>query len=65
MNNTRQVSDAKWVKALRKELAIVRAKANQPRPKGVSRETWEGLTAPYKAEVLMLRSLLSQFDKRS
>ncbi len=55
-------SDVKWAEALRAELAIVRAQAKQPRPKGVTREAWDGLLAPYKREILLLRGMLRQLD---
>jgi hypothetical protein len=58
----RAESDVMWAKALRAELAIVRAQAKQPRPKGVSRETWDGLLAPYRREILLLRAMLRQLD---
>jgi len=64
MKRSAEENDVKWVKALRKELATVRAKANRPRPKGVSKETWDGLRGPYKAEALLLRTLLDQLEKR-
>lgn len=62
MNVIETKPDVTWIEALREELAIVRAKANQPCPDGVNQETWDGIIAPYKREILTLRTALSVFD---
>ncbi len=51
-----------WRRAVRKELAIVIAKAGRPRPQGISQEIWDAIVAPYKMEIPFLRAILRDLE---
>jgi hypothetical protein len=57
-------TDAQWKEALQEELRIVRAKAAQPCPQGISSDAWDAITAPYKMEIPVLKAMLGQLDQR-
>lgn len=50
----------KWIAELKKELKTFRDLAKRPVPKGVDRETWNGINAAYVAQIPVLKLMIEK-----